>query len=47
MSNLNIELSTPEVGYYNDSWSGHINIRSQEDLDNLVAMIDLMIKLNK
>lgn len=46
MSNLETSISTPEVGYYNDSWEGDVNIKTQKDLDNYIKMIDCIIVLN-
>jgi len=45
--NLDISISTPEVGYYSDCWQETIKVNSQEDLDKLVAFIHSMIELSK
>ena len=46
MRHLETDIGTPEVGYYNDSWNGSVDIKSQKDLDNYIEMIDCMVKLN-
>lgn len=47
IEHLETDLSSPEVGYYNDSWQGSIDIKSQKDLDNYIKLIDCIVALNK
>ena len=46
MEHLETDISTPEVGYYSDSWNGDVDIKSQKDLDNYIKIIDCMVALN-
>lgn len=45
--NLEISISSPEVGYYSDSWCEPIKVNSQKDLDKLVEFIHNMVELSK
>lgn len=45
--NLTVNFETPEVGYYSDSWGGSIDIKSQDDLDRFVNIIDNFIIIKK
>lgn len=47
LDNLCPDINTPEVGYYSDSWNGDVYIKSQEDLDKFIQMIDCMVYLSK
>lgn len=47
MSNLDAGVSTPEVGYYSDSWSETIKFKSQECLDVFVDTISNLVWLSK
>ena len=41
MSNLEITVGTPEVGFYNDSWEGNIDVKNQKDLNIVIKIIGL------
>ena len=47
MSNLDAVISTPEVGYYSDSWGEAVKFKSQECLDSFVDTISNLVWLSK
>ena len=47
MSNLDAGISTPEVGYYSDSWSETVKFKSQECLDVFIDTISNLVWLLK
>ena len=47
MSNLDAVISTPEVGYYSDSWGEAVKFKSQDCLDAFVDTISNLVWLSK
>ena len=47
MSNLDAVISTPEVGYYSESWGETVKFKSQECLDAFVDTISNLVWLSK
>jgi hypothetical protein len=47
MTNLDAIITTPEVGYYGDSWLERVKFKSQDCLDNFVDTISNLVWLSK